>query len=199
MELAVAIREGAHYWRFTDDGISTPSGGGGAGATVPGGGFSGPLMPHPAQSAASAQHAASIAVRRQTGGEVSRNIDNDPTIFATAIVTTESAFITTADAVLATLGQALDDAQDTSDADFDWSINEGILTIECPDGSKVIVNRHVPNREIWVAARSGGFHFRADGGQWRDTRSGGGLEQALVAILAQQAALTLHLPPLRTT
>src|SRR5437762_8968380 len=39
------------------------------------------------------------------------------------------------------------------------------------DGSKLIINRHVPNRELWVAARAGGFHFRADGGIWRDTRS----------------------------
>ena len=46
---------------------------------------------------------------------------------------------------------------------LDWSLNDGILEIECEDGSKLIVNRHVPNREIWVAARSGGFHFRARG------------------------------------
>jgi CyaY protein len=177
MQFAVAIGEGVHYWRFTDDGISTPSGGGGTGVTAPGGGFNGPLIPQPGHSAMHAQHAASVAARRQTGEEVSRNIGADPTIFGTAIVTTESAFITTADAVLAALGRALDDAQDTSDADIDWSINEGILTIDCPDGSKVIVNRHVPNREIWVAARSGGFHFRADGDRWRDTRGGGALER----------------------
>jgi CyaY protein len=153
-------------------------------------------MPHPGHSATHAQHRATVTRRRQTGEEVSRNIGADPTIFGTVIVTTESAFIATADAVLATLGRALDDALDASDADIDWSINEGILTIECPDGSKVIVNRHVPNREIWVAARSGGFHFRADGGRWRDTRGGGSLEEGLVAILAQQAGLTLALPRL---
>ena len=156
-------------------------------------------MPHPAHSASTAQHAASVAARRRTGGGVSRNIAGDPTIFGTAIVTTESAFIATADAVLAIVGRSLDDAQDASDADIDWSIHEGILTIECPDGSKVIVNRHVPNREIWVAARSGGFHFRAEGGHWRDTRGGNRLEEALAAILAQQAGLPLALPSLPVT
>ena len=45
---------------------------------------------------------------------------------------------------------------------LDWSLNDGILEIDCGDGGKIIVNRHVPNREIWVAARSGGFHFRAE-------------------------------------
>jgi len=68
--------------------------------------------------------------------------------------------------------KALDSALAASDADVDWSLNDGILEIECEDGSKLIVNRHVPNREIWVAAKRGGFHFGATGGRWRDTRSG---------------------------
>ena len=47
-------------------------------------------------------------------------------------------------------------------------LEAGILTIECPDGSKVIVNKQAPHREIWVAARSGGFHFRPSEGAWRE-------------------------------
>ena len=70
-------------------------------------------------------------------------------------------------------------------------LNDGILEIECEDGSKLIVNRHVPNREIWVAARSGGFHFRASGGRWRDTRSGEELGAALTALLQAQAGVAL--------
>ena len=58
------------------------------------------------------------------------------------------------------IGAALDAALDTSDADVDWSFNDGILEIDCGDGGKLIVNRHVPNREIWVAARSGGVSFQ---------------------------------------
>jgi CyaY protein len=111
-------------------------------------------------------------------------------------VTTETGFIAATDRVLATIGSALDAALDASDLDIDWSVNEGVLEIECDDGSKVIVNRHVPNRELWVAARSGGFHFRADGGLWRDTRGGGELGAALVEILAAQAHLDLALPVL---
>jgi CyaY protein len=111
-------------------------------------------------------------------------------------VPSESAFISAADGVLAAVGRTLDAAQEATDADVDWSINEGILTIECDDGSKVIVNRHVPNREIWVAARSGGFHFRAEGGRWRDTRGGSYLEDALALILAQQGGLVVTLPAL---
>src|SRR5207302_11137129 len=98
---------------------------------------------------------------------------------------------------LATIGLALDAALETGNDDVDWTLNDGILEIECADGSKMIVNRHVPNREIWVAARAGGYHFRADGGAWRDTRSGEDLATALTRLLRTQAGVTLALPPLR--
>jgi len=83
-----------------------------------------------------------------------------------------------------------------TDVDLDWSLNDGILEIECADGSKVIVNRHVPNREIWVAARSGGFHFRARDGAWCDTRSGDELGAALGPLVRMQAGLAIVLPVL---
>jgi CyaY protein len=112
-------------------------------------------------------------------------------------VETESAFIAVTDRVLAAIGAALDVAIEQGDSDADWSIHEGILTIDCGDGGKVIVNRHLPNREIWVAAKSGGFHFRAEGGLWRDTRGGRELANALASIVAEQAGLALVPPVLR--
>jgi CyaY protein len=104
----------------------------------------------------------------------------------------ESAFIALTDRILDTIGAALDAAE----TDLDWSENDGVLTIECSDGSRVIVNRHVPNRELWVAAKSGGFHFRAEGGAWRDTKSGDELGAALEQVLHAQGGAVVHLPPL---
>ncbi len=109
---------------------------------------------------------------------------------------TDTEFLAVTDRALAAIGAALDDALATSDADVDWQLNDGILTIDCDDGGKVIVNRHTPNRELWVAAKSGGFHYRAERGRWRDTRSHAPIEEALAAILQQQAALAIVLPPL---
>lgn len=108
----------------------------------------------------------------------------------------DTEFITAADATLTTIGEALDAALAGSDVDLDWSLNDGILEIECEDGSKLILNRHVPNRELWVAARSGGFHFRAQGGRWRDTRSGDEIGSALEGLFATQAGLKVRLPVL---
>ena len=109
---------------------------------------------------------------------------------------TESEFVAAADRTLAAVGEALDAALATSDADIDWSLNDGILEIDCGGGGKLIVNRHVPNREIWVAARSGGFHFRPKEGRWRDTRSGDELAAALAALLRVQGGLTMELQAL---
>jgi len=109
---------------------------------------------------------------------------------------TDSEFIAAADRTLTTIGEALDAALADSDVDVDWSLNDGILEIECEDGGKLIVNRHVPNREIWVAARSGGFHFAPREGTWRDARGGGELAAALAELLRTHAGLEVHIPAL---
>jgi CyaY protein len=108
----------------------------------------------------------------------------------------ESAFVAATDGTLATIGLALDAALETGNVDVDWTLNDGILEIECADGSKLIVNRHVPNREVWVAARAGGFHFRPDDGRWRDTRSGDELGAVLAKLLKTQGGLAVNLPVL---
>src|ERR1700690_2372422 len=104
-------------------------------------------------------------------------------------MTTESEFIALTDRVLGAIGAAID----SSEADVDWAVNDGILTVEFADGGKLIVNRHVANREIWVAARAGGFHFRGDEGAWRDTRSKEDLGGTLARLFQAQAGAPLVL------
>ena len=82
------------------------------------------------------------------------------------------------------------------DGDLDWSENDGVLTIDCGPGGRIIVNRHVPNSELWVAAKSGGFHFHVEGGAWKDTRSGEELGAALRRLLRAQGGVDVGFPPL---
>lgn len=96
----------------------------------------------------------------------------------------EREFETRAAQALAAIEQALEAAE--LDADFELK-EGGILEIEFEDGSKIIINRHVAAREIWVAARSGGFHFRWDGAAWRNTRDGSELFAALSKLVSQQS------------
>jgi CyaY protein len=92
----------------------------------------------------------------------------------------EKLFVALTVAVLGELERALE-----ASGVEDFELKEGgILEIETPDGAKIIVNRHRAAREIWVAARSGGFHFRWDGGAWRDTRDGAELFASLSRLLS---------------
>lgn len=96
---------------------------------------------------------------------------------------TESEFNDLADAALARIEAGLEAA--SADIDFELAAG-GVLEIDCGAGGKIIVNRHGIAQEIWVAARSGGFHFRHDGAVWRNTRDGSELFAALSALLAAQ-------------
>lgn len=83
--------------------------------------------------------------------------------------------------------EALERALENCGADLDFELKAGgILELEFEDGSKIIVNRHGAAREIWVAARSGGFHYRWDGKAWRDTRDGSELFAALSRLVSEQ-------------
>lgn len=95
-----------------------------------------------------------------------------------------------ADAMLAHIEAALEAA----DADIDFELAAGgVLEIEFGDGSKIIVNRHGVAKEIWVAARAGGFHFRWDGAVWRDTRDQAELLEKLSVLASQQAGEPISL------
>ncbi|BBO22018.1 MAG: iron donor protein CyaY [Burkholderiales bacterium] len=96
----------------------------------------------------------------------------------------ETEFNALAEAALSRIEQALD----ACDAGLDYEPQPGgVLEIEFGDGSKIIINRHAAAREIWVAARSGGFHFRHDNGRWVGTRDGVELFDALGRLASEQA------------
>ena len=103
---------------------------------------------------------------------------------------TESEFETLAGAALAALESAFEAA--LPDADVQAK-GPGLIEIEFDDGSKMVINRHGAAREIWVAAKSGGFHFRHDGAAWRDTRDGTELFAAVSKLASLQAGVPVVL------
>ena len=107
----------------------------------------------------------------------------------TPILMDESAFHARVDATFASIEAALD----ADGSDIDSRISGGILTLEFENDTKVIINRQAFNREIWVAAKSGGFHFRFDGAAWRDTRSQELLESLLARVITEQSGIVMSI------
>ena len=102
----------------------------------------------------------------------------------------ESAFNALAEAELARIESALEDCG----VDIDIEPKPGgILELEFDNGSKMIINRHTAAREIWVAAKSGGFHFRPQEGRWVNTRDGRELWAMLGALVGEQSGEAVRL------
>ncbi len=96
----------------------------------------------------------------------------------------EREFNALADAMLARVEAALE----ACDIDFDFETKPGgVLELEFENGSKIIINRHTAAREIWVAAKSGGYHFRAEGERWIGTRDGEELLAAIARCMGEQS------------
>ena len=103
---------------------------------------------------------------------------------------TEGEFATLAEGTLAALERAFEAAAPEADVQ---TKGEGVLEIEFEDGSKMVINRHAAAREIWVAARSGGHHFRYDGSRWRDTRDGAEIFASVSRLATEQAGVAVEL------
>ena len=103
----------------------------------------------------------------------------------------DNEYLTRAEAALAAVERTLDD----SNADIEFERSGNVLTLEFENGTKIIVNLQPPMREIWIAAKAGGFHFRYTDGAWRDTRSGSEFFAALSDYATQQAGEAVHFEP----
>ena len=106
----------------------------------------------------------------------------------------ESEFEQLSGAALEAIERALERAVDAGALEVDYERKDGgVLELEFTDGARMVINRHGAAREIWVAARSGGFHFRLDAGRWVDTRSGGELFAALSRLISAQSGTAVIL------
>jgi CyaY protein len=107
---------------------------------------------------------------------------------------TESEFLEQAEAILARIESSLEELANSSDLDVECMRSGNVLEIEFIDnGSKIIVNSQAAMQEMWVAAKSGGFHFRADGAQWLNTRDGTELFAALSRMISEQGGVAITL------
>ncbi len=108
---------------------------------------------------------------------------------------TESEFNSLAEQTLDAIEAAIEAANDSDAVDIEIERSGNVLTLELPDRSKVVINSQTPMQQIWVAAKSGGFHYALADGAWRNTRDGSELYATLSRILSQQGGQGLVLKP----
>lgn len=95
-------------------------------------------------------------------------------------------------ALLAAVEAALDNWLQSDVIDIDSARTGGMLEMSFPNASKIVVNTQPPLHEIWLAARSGGHHFKYRGGRWVDTKDGREFFDALSVCAGEQTGLTLR-------
>jgi CyaY protein len=106
---------------------------------------------------------------------------------------TETEFLARAEETLDAIEARIEAAAERDDADLETARSGNVLHIETAGGAKLVVNLQTPMREIWVAARAGGFHYRWDGTAWRDTRDGSELFAALSRLVSEAGGAPLVL------
>ncbi len=98
----------------------------------------------------------------------------------------ETRFQQIADGLLEGLMETVDDQLgDRMDVDLE----SGILTIELEDGGKYVINKHAPNRQVWMSSPKGGathYDFDPDTEAWTCTRS----RQNLIDVLAAELGVS---------
>jgi CyaY protein len=102
--------------------------------------------------------------------------------------------------LLQSIELALETADDELDLDLDVERQGGnVINIRFRDKSVIVVNTQAPLHEIWVAAKSGGYHYRWAGTMaqplWLDTKTGQELLNDLSQFATAQAgkAITIEL------
>lgn len=99
---------------------------------------------------------------------------------------TDAQYLAETAAVLACVESHVDRWLQSDVIDIDAARTGGLLELSFPDRSKIIINTQPPLHELWLAARSGGFHFKFVAGQWLDTRTGRDFFATLSACASEQ-------------
>ncbi|HIV71724.1 MAG TPA: iron donor protein CyaY [Candidatus Aquabacterium excrementipullorum] len=98
---------------------------------------------------------------------------------------------------LARIESCIDQWLEDDVVDIDSARSGGMITLTLPNRTQLIINMQPPLHELWLAARSGGYHFRFGGestgeGVWQDTRTGEDFFLVLSRCASEQAGKALQ-------
>jgi CyaY protein len=104
---------------------------------------------------------------------------------------TDPEFLDCAEALLKAVEESCDRLNDATDADVDNQRVGSMVTLTFANRSQIIINLQKPLHEVWMATKSGGYHYRWEKGQWQDTKGQGEFFDALSRNATAQAGAAL--------
>jgi CyaY protein len=133
---------------------------------------------------------ASLTTGRQHAGQQADNGQESTDFFIKqhgGIVVTDPEFLNHAEATLRAIEACCDRINDECDVDLDNQRTGNMVTLVFAQRSQIVINLQKPLHEIWMAAKSGGYHFQWVDGVWQDTKGQGDFFALLTANASTQS------------
>ena len=107
---------------------------------------------------------------------------------------TDAEFLDYYKQTLTDIEEAVEDAINEHDAEIDYESGSDMLTLTFRNGTVAVISRQTPVHQLWLAARSGGFHFDFDAGQeeWVCTVNRQTLPEMLSEICLEQGGVRIR-------
>ena len=96
------------------------------------------------------------------------------------------------DDTLMAIEEAVETAMEDSDIELDFVTVNDILTLTCEDATSIIITRQSATNQLWLAAKSGGFHFDFLENLWVCDADQESLGKKLTAICEQQGGVSIN-------
>lgn len=90
---------------------------------------------------------------------------------------------------LLVIEEAIEDMLQETDMDLDYESAGGILTIDLGAGGKLILNQQEPLQQLWLAAKSGGYHLDWKDGEWYTDRENESLHDLFNRVFTEQTGV----------
>ena len=108
---------------------------------------------------------------------------------------TDPEFMDLAESLLRSVETVCDVINDEGAADIDNQRVGARVTLVFANRSQIIINLQKPLHEVWMASRSGGYHFSWREGRWQDTKGQGDFFALLTSDASAQAGVHLQFAP----
>ena len=104
---------------------------------------------------------------------------------------TDSEFLDLAETLLKAVERSCDHINDEDLADIDNQRVGAMVTLVFSNHSQIVINLQKPLHEVWLAAKSGGYHFKHNGSGWMDTKGQGEFFASLTRFASEQSGRPL--------